>query len=140
MFATERSIFADPHVSVGLVAGDGGALLWPKLIGHMRAKRYLLTGDHVEAADAAAMGLITRCVADETELATVVSEMATRLRNGASHAIRFTKTSVNAGLRQTASAVIDRAASFEAITMMTDDHRIALEAFLAKKPPNFSGR
>ena len=72
VIATPDAIFSDPHVSVGLVAGDGGALLWPQLIGFARARRYLLTGDAITGTDAAAMGLITE-TADAGELDAVVT-------------------------------------------------------------------
>jgi len=140
VYATERSIFSDPHVSVGLVAGDGGALLWPQLIGYARARRYLLTGDAIPAADAAQMGLITQCVADGDELDAVVDAMARRMLDGATYAIQFTKASINAGLRQVANAVVDRAAAYEGVTLMTEDFRSALEAFSTKQTPKFTGR
>ena len=140
VYATERSAFSDPHVSVGLVAGDGGALLWPQLIGFARARRYLLTGDSIRAAEAAAIGLITECVPGLDQLDSVADAMVQRMLSGAKHAIQFTKSSINAGLRLAASAIVDRAASYEGITMMTEDFKIALEAFSAKETPKFVGR
>ena len=139
IYATPESIFADPHVSVGLVAGDGGAVIWPQLIGYARAKRYLLTGDPINGKDAADMGLITEAVAEE-DIDEVVDKMAKRLAAGATHSIRWTKASINAGLKVTATAVIDRAASFENITQLLDDHRIALEAMQERKKPTFTGK
>ena len=139
VYASERSVFGDPHVSVGLVAGDGGALLWPQLVGYARARRYLLTGDLIPAPEAADIGLITECVAAD-ELDHTAQAMAERMRDGARMAIKFTKASINAGLRQAAVAVADRAASTEGLTMMSEDFVIALDAFLAKEPPTFVGR
>jgi len=140
VFATERSIFADPHVAVGLVAGDGGALLWPQLIGYARARRYLLTGDAIKAPEAASIGLITQSVADADELDAVADAMVQRMLNGAKYAIQFTKSSINAGLRQLATAVVDRAAAYESLTQMTEDQKIAIRAFLNKEQPVFEGR
>ncbi len=137
-YATPEASFADPHVSVGLVAGDGGALLWPQLIGYARARRYLLTGDPISGAEAARIGLITDAVPDD-QLDQVVEAMASRLLTGAKYAIRWTKTSINAGLKATATALVDRAAAFENLTQMTDDNRIAVEAFLSKQKPRFTG-
>ena len=139
IYATPESRLADPHVSVGLVAGDGGALIWPQLVGYARAKRYLLTGDPITGAEAAEMGLITEAV-PEDRIDAVVDEMAQRLAKGARYAIRWTKASINAGLKQIANAVIDRAAGYELASQMTEDNRIALEAMLAKKKPVFTGR
>ncbi|WP_252258557.1 enoyl-CoA hydratase/isomerase family protein [Erythrobacter aurantius] len=139
VYATERSIFADPHVSIGLVAGDGGAVMWPQLIGYARARKYLLTGDAIGAIEAASIGLITEVVAEE-ELDEKVAKMAARLAAGATHSIKWTKAAINAGLRVTADAIIDQAAAFENVTQLLDDHRIALEAFQRKEKPKFTGR
>ncbi len=139
VYATPESIFADPHVKVGLVAGDGGAFIWPQLIGYARARRYLLTGDSISGTEAAAIGLITEVV-EPDQLDAKVAKMASRMAEGATHAIKWTKSSINAGLKVTANAVIDRAAAYENMTMMLDDHRIALEAFQEKKKPVFTGK
>ena len=138
VYATPEAIFADPHVSVGLVAGDGGAVIWPQLIGYARARRYLLTGDSIRGSEAAEIGLITEAVADD-QLDDVVAAMADRLAGGARHAIKWTKASINAGLKLMANSILDRATAFENLAQMTDDNRIALEAFLAKEKPKFTG-
>lgn len=139
VYATPEAVFADPHVSVGLVAGDGGSLLWPQLIGYARARRYLLTGDPIRGGEAADIGLITEAVPEE-DLDAVVASMAARLINGAKYSIRWTKAAINAGLKVTGNAVIDRAGAFENLAQMTDDNRIAAEAFLAKERPQFVGK
>ncbi len=139
VYATERSIFSDPHVSIGLVAGDGGAVMWPQLVGYARARRYLLTGDAIGAVEAAEIGLITEVVSED-ELDEKVAKMASRMAKGATHSIKWTKAAINAGLKVTANAVIDQAAAFENVTQLLDDHRIALEAFQRKEKPKFTGR
>jgi enoyl-CoA hydratase len=138
VYATPDARFADPHVSVGLVAGDGGALLWPQLIGYARARRYLLTGDPITGSEAADIGLITEAVRDD-QLDDVVDQMAARLISGAKYAIKWTKSSINAALKVTTNGVLDRAAAFENLTQMTNDNRAAAEAFLAKEKPVFTG-
>jgi enoyl-CoA hydratase len=138
VYATPGARFADPHVSIGLVAGDGGAVMWPQLIGYARARRYLLTGDPVTGTEAAEIGLITAVVDDGT-IDAEVQALAERLASGAIHAIKWTKASINAGLKVTANAVIDRAAGFENVTQLMADHRIGLEAFKRRQPPQFTG-
>jgi enoyl-CoA hydratase len=139
VYATPDSRFADPHVAVGLVAGDGGAVIWPQLVGYARARRYLLTGDAVLAPEAAQMGLITECV-PAADIDEVVAKMARRLVSGATHAIKWTKSSINAGLKATANAVIDRAAGLENLTMLMQDHGLALDAMRRREKPKFVGR
>ncbi len=139
VYATPESKLADPHVSVGLVAGDGGAILWPQLIGYARAKRYLLTGDAITGAEAAAIGLITEAVPADL-IDGVVAAMAERLVQGSTHSIKWTKASINAGLKVMANAIIDRAAAYENVTQLMQDHRIALEAFQNRQNPVFTGK
>lgn len=139
IYATPDAKFADPHVSVGLVAGDGGAVIWPQLIGYARAKRYLLTGDFIDGATAAEYGLITEAVPKE-ELDATVDAMAKRMAEGAPYAIRWTKSSINAGLKLLANAIIDRSGAYENLTMLTEDHKTALLAFKNREKPVFKGR
>ena len=136
IYATPRSKFADPHVSVGLVAGDGGCVMWPQLIGYARAKKYLLTGEVIIAQDALEMGLITEVI-EEDQIDAEVQQLAEKLRDGAKYAIRWTKTSINAGLKVMANSIIDRAAAFENVTQLMEDHKIALQAFSDKETPKF---
>ena len=56
--AVDTASIADPHVRIGLVAGDGGALIWPQLVGYAKAKEYLLTGSRIKAAEAARLELL----------------------------------------------------------------------------------
>ena len=78
--ADENAKIGDPHVKVGLVAGDGGAVIWPQLIGYARAKEWLLTGDMMTAAEAARMGLINHAVPAEELDAKVDGDRGTHPR------------------------------------------------------------
>src|SRR4029079_5916928 len=60
IFMADTATLGDPHVKVGIVAGDGGAAIWPLAVGPARAKQYLLTGDPVPAAEAERIGLVNR--------------------------------------------------------------------------------
>jgi len=137
-YAAESARIGDPHVRVGLVAGDGGAVIWPQLVGYARAKEYLLTGDLLPAREAERIGLINHVVPDE-ELDRHVYELAERLATGATKAIRWTKTAVNIGLKQLAHSVMDAAISYELLTFATKDHREAVAAFQEKRKPTFHG-
>ncbi|WP_339948106.1 enoyl-CoA hydratase-related protein [uncultured Albimonas sp.] len=139
IFASETAKFADPHVRVGLVAGDGGAVIWPALLGPARAKEYLMTGDVVTGRKAMELGLVNHCLPD-AELDAAVDAFADRLAGGALAAIRWTKRAVNAGLRAQAAPVLELAFAYEAASMETDDHRAAVDAFLAGHAPTFQGR
>ena len=139
VYATPDARFADPHVAIALVAGDGGAVIWPQLVGYARARKYLLTGDPISGSEAADIGLITEAVPRE-QIDETVDAMAKRMANAATLAVKWTKSSINAGLKVTANAIIDRAAAYENLSMLTEDHRIAVEAFSTRSKPQFVGR
>ena len=138
-FALSRAKIGDPHASIGFVAGDGGPALWPQLIGYARAKEYLMTGDLMPAAEAERIGLINHVVEPE-ELDARVEAFADKLANGATKAIRWTKTLANLELRRIVGAVMDPGVAYEALSNNTADHREAVEAFLAKRKPVFTGK
>jgi enoyl-CoA hydratase len=139
IFAKDTAKIADPHVSVGLVAGDGGAIIWPQLIGYARAKEYLMTGDILTGADAARIGLVNHAV-PEAELDARVDAFADKLCAGAMQAIKFSKTAVNIGLRQLAHSIMDASIAYETYTNWTADHQEAVNAFREKRKPTFTGR
>jgi enoyl-CoA hydratase len=139
IFAAENARIGDPHVSVGFVAGDGGAVIWPQLIGYARAKEYLMTGDLIPAPDAARMGLINHAV-PAADLDARVDAFAERLAAGATKAIRWSKMSVNIGLRQLAHSIMDASLAYEAMSNRTADHQEAVNAFRERRAPKFTGK
>lgn len=136
IFAAEHARICDPHVGLGLVAGDGGAAIWPQLIGLARAKEYLLTGDPITAKKAAEIGLINHCLPAEG-LDAAVDAFCDRLLKGASSAIRWTKILLNLELKRIATAVIEAGVAYESVAVRTADHREGVQALREKRKPNF---
>ena len=134
--ASETARFADPHVKVGLVAGDGGAVFWPLNTGAAIAKYYLLTGDLMTAREAKEMGLIAKVVAPE-ELDAEVDRIANKLLNGAKGAIRYTKVLLNIPLRQSLASMVDAGFALETVSSQLPAHREAAQAFVEKRKPVF---
>jgi len=137
IFASTKARIGDPHVGIGLVAADGGVIIWPQLVGYARAKEYLLTGDPLSAEEAARIGLINHAVAPEL-LDQTVEAFALRLARGAQKAIRWTKASINIGLKQVATGILDSALAYEAVTNLSADHQEAVNAFREGRPPVFA--
>jgi enoyl-CoA hydratase len=133
----DNAILVDPHVKVGLVAGDGGAVIWPQLIGYARAKHFLLTGDPVSAKQALEMGMVT-AIHPREELDAAVDAYANRLVRGATMAIRWSKVSINVGLKQLAHSIMDTSLAYEGLSNATPDHQEAVTAFQQKRPPIFA--
>jgi enoyl-CoA hydratase len=135
-FVAEAAKISDPHVRVGLVAGDGGAVIWPQLIGYARAKEYLMTGNAIAAPEAARIGLVNYAV-PSAELDGKVDAFVQQLKNGAMSAIRATKIAVNVGLKQLAHTVLETSTALEQVSNRSREHRIAIEAMLKKETPVF---
>jgi len=139
IIASDTAKIGDPHVKAGLVAGDGGAIIWPQLIGFARAKEMLLTGRMLTAQEAHGLGLINHVVPPE-ELDAKVDEMATELAEGATLAIRWTKTVINLELKRIHAALTDAALGYETLTNSSFDHQEAVRAFRERRRPRFEGR
>lgn len=139
IFMGDSAKIGDRHVKMGIVAGDGGAVIWPWLLGPARAKEYLMTGDLLTAQEAERIGLVNHVV-PAAECLPRALEFAHRLADGPILAIKWTKVSVNKLLKAAANLVLDTSLALEARTFGTEDHREAVRAFVEKRPPCFSGR
>jgi enoyl-CoA hydratase len=138
-YMVETAKIADTHVKIGIVAGDGGALMWPLLMGFGRAKEYLLTGDVMTGKQAAELGLINYAVTAE-ELDERVYGMADRLAAGATVAINGTKTAVNMLLLRQFESLVENHLALELQSFHSEDHREAAVAFRDKREPKFTGK
>lgn len=135
-FVADHAKISDPHVRVGLVAGDGGAVIWPQLIGYARAKEYLMTGKPILAPDAERIGLINYAVPLD-ELDGRVDAFVQELLNGATAAIRSTKAAINVTLKQLATASMEVSTGLERLSNRSPEHRAAISAMLKKEQPVF---
>jgi enoyl-CoA hydratase len=139
VFMAENATIGDPHVRVGIVAGDGGAVVWPLAIGPARAKQYLLTGDPVPAAEAERIGLVN-FVVPAAALDVEAMRFAGRLAAGAPLAVRYTKLAVNKLVKDALNVAFDASTALELVTFQSEDHQEALAALREKRPPRFQGR
>lgn len=129
----------DPHVQVGLVAGDGGTAIWPLLVGPLAAKRHLLLGDPLTAHDALRLGVAAE-VCPAGDVAATARRWADRLAAQAPLAVQGTKMSVNAQVKQALVSSFDVSTALEISTFHSADHAEAVAAFVAKRTPRFEGR
>jgi len=138
--ASKSAQLSDPHVTIGLVAGDGGTLLWPQAIGMPRAKRYLLTGDRIKAEDAYRMGLITDLVDEPNDVSPAAHALARRVAALPPLAVQGTKRVLNRSLQQRYGETGELAFSLEERTISSDDLIEAVNAFKERRVGTYQGR
>ncbi len=138
IFAADHARFGDPHNNVALIAGDGGQIMWPMLIGYARAKHYLFTGEKITAPEAVQIGLINKSV-PAAELDAVVDAYADKLAKMPVQSLRWSKTAINTPLRQMAASMMDIGMAYENVSSLTHDHQEAINAFREKRKPDFKG-
>jgi enoyl-CoA hydratase/carnithine racemase len=136
--AGESARFAESFVKLGLIAGDGGSWLLPRVIGWSKAAEMALTGDMIDAAEALACGLVSQVVPD-AELMDAARALARRIAANPPHAVRMTKRLLWEGRRSDLASLLEMAAAMQAAAHTTDDHAEAVEAFLGKRKPVFKG-
>lgn len=129
----------DTHLKKGMVPGDGGAALWPLLMGPVRAKQYLFTGDTITATEAERFGLVNKVVSVE-ELQETGLAMARRLAEGPTLAIRFTKKAANRIIMRELDYTWEFSDALQILSTFTDDFKEYKSATKEKRTPKYNGR
>lgn len=137
--ASNAASFAESFVRVGIVAGDGGAWLLPRIVGYPRAAEMAFTGESVDAKRAFAIGLVSRVVPHE-KLMDAACELASRIADNPPKVLRWTKRLLKEAQHQRLDAILEMSASYQALAHQTSDHTEAVAAILEKRKPNFSGQ
>lgn len=137
--ASESARFSEGYVRVGLVPGDGGCYLLPRLIGMSRALELLWTGDFVDANEAYRLGLVNHVYPD-ADFPDSVREFARRLAAGPPIAIRTIKRATYQSARTDLRTALDLISSHQAVIQSTHDSAEAMNAFREKRKPVFEGR
>jgi enoyl-CoA hydratase/carnithine racemase len=131
--ASDRAKFAESFVKLGIIPGDGGAWLLPRIVGMSRAAEMVFTGDIITADIALQWGLVSRIVPG-AELMAAAKEMAARIAINPGHAVRLSKRLLREGMHTRLDTILEMSAVFQALSHQTDEHRQAVRAFLEKKP------
>lgn len=136
--ASEKAWFAESFVQLGIIPGDGGAWFLPRLIGPARAAEMTFTGDRVKADQALEWGLVSRVVAPEALLGEARA-LADRVAKNPPHSIRMAKKLLQSSDGSTLSGLLELSAAMQSIAHSAPDHAEAIDAFLDKREPNFTG-
>ena len=136
--AADNAKFAESFVKLGIVPGDGGAWLLPRIVGVSKATEMALTGQIIDAADALACGLVSKVV-PAAELMAAANAIACEIAANPAHAVRMTKRLLRQAQESSLSAVLDMSAAMQALAHATMDHEEAVVAFGERRPPVFKG-
>ena len=131
VFMEESAYLADPHVPVGLVAGDGGAITWPLAMSLLSAKEYILTGDRIPASEAHRLGLANHVVPDGEGLSSALA-FAQRLAKLPPQAVQDTKKALNVHLQRAATGLIELCVSAEHRSFDTPELKANVARFMKK--------
>lgn len=136
--ASEKASFAENFVKIGLIPGDGGAWLLPRVVGFSKASEMALTGEVVAALEARAIGLVSDVV-PHGELLEAAHRLALRIAVNPPHAVRMTKRLLREACASKLGPVLEMAACMQALAHHTADHHEAVAALLEKRSPKFAG-
>lgn len=136
--ASTTARFAESFVKVGIVPGDGGCWLLPRVVGQAVAAEMALTGDTIGADEAQRIGLVTRVVLPD-ELLPEALKLAGRISANPPQVIRWTKQLLQQARTCTLDEALDAAGRLQGQAHHTADHAEAVAAFFEKRTPVFSG-
>ena len=137
--ASEKAVFSEAFVRMGLIPGDGSCWQLPRLIGLSNTFLLQYTGDRVDGKEAYQMGLVSKVVPDD-EIMPKAVELASRLAQGPTQAMSLTKYLVHKSLETNLQESLEIAHVAQEMARQTEDHREAVQAFLEKRSPEFRGK
>lgn len=137
--ASDKALFAESFVKIGIIPGDGGAWLLPRVVGMSKAAELSFTGDTIKPDEALRIGLVSQVVPHETLMEATMS-LADRIAANPVHSLRMTKRLMREGEHMKLDSLLELSAAFQALAHETEDHREALDGWLEKRPPVFRRR
>ncbi|MCC2632426.1 MAG: enoyl-CoA hydratase [Ramlibacter sp.] len=135
--ASEKAVFAESFVKVGLIPGDGGAWLLPRVVGKSMAAEMSFTGRTLDAQEALRVGLVSRVVPHD-ELLAQARALAGQIAANPGGALRMAKKLLREGERLDFAPLLELSASLQALAHKTPQHVEAVNAFVEKRAPDFS--
>lgn len=137
--AAPKAIFAESFVRLGIVPGDGGAWLLPRIIGIPKASLMAFTGDAIDATKALEWGLVEQVCTHET-LQSEAQALARRIASNPGHALRLCKRLLREGQHMRLDSLLELSAAYQALAHHTEDHQEAVAAFVDKRDAHYQDR
>jgi enoyl-CoA hydratase len=136
--AARSARLGQPEIKLGIIPGGGGTQRLPRLIGVGNAMRLILTGELINAEEAARLGLVD-LVVEDADLATQTMEIARAMAAHSPLTLRLAKTAVRASEEMPLAAGLAFERELFITAFGSNDKREGVAAFLEKRAPNFTG-
>jgi enoyl-CoA hydratase/carnithine racemase len=127
--ASDRAKFAESFVRLGIIPGDGGAWLLPRIVGMAKAAELAFTGDTIDAEEALACGLASKIVPHDT-LMDAARDLAGRIARNPAHALRMTKKLLREAQFSRLETLLEMSAAFQALAHHDPAHDEAVNALI----------
>lgn len=137
--ASKKAKFGVTFLKLGIIPGDGGTWILPRIIGEARAAELFYTGDVIDAHTALDWGLVSRVVSHE-DLMGEANALAAKVAGMPPHALRQAKNLMRQGRSTSYDAALEMAANAQALMHSTQDHMEGVDALIEKRAPNFTGK
>jgi enoyl-CoA hydratase/carnithine racemase len=137
--ASDKAVFAESFIRLGLIPGDGGAWFLQRIVGISKAAEMLFTGDTIDATEAERIGLVSRVVT-AGELIPAAEALAGRIAAHPPQTLRLSKRLLREAQRAPLETVYELSAAFQALVQRSDDHQEAVDAAAEKRSPSYTGQ
>lgn len=137
--ASENAMFAESFIKVGIIPGDGGAWILPRIAGFGRAAEMAFTGEPISAQQAYEWGMLNKLVSADT-LMDEAMDLAKRIAKNPPQALRATKQLMRAGTTMPLDTLLQMSAAVQANLHQTQDHKEAVSAMIEKREPQYKGK
>jgi enoyl-CoA hydratase/carnithine racemase len=137
--AADNAVFGATFLKIGLIPGDGGAWILPRIVGQTRAAELFFTGDTIDAATALQWGLVSKLVPPGA-LMDEAHALAAKISRQPPGVLRMTKKLMREAAGANLETIMEMSASFQARAHASEDHAEALAAFFEKREPDYKGR
>jgi 2-(1,2-epoxy-1,2-dihydrophenyl)acetyl-CoA isomerase len=139
VIAAHSASFIQAFSKIGLIPDSAGTFFLPRLIGWQKATALMMTGEKVSAEKAEQMNMIYKAVPDD-QLLNEVMQLANQLSQMPTRALGYTKRLLEHSFTADLQTQLGHEAAYQEKAASTEDYREGVEAFIAKRKPNFTGR
>jgi enoyl-CoA hydratase len=132
---SEAAFFAEPHVNIGLILGDGLSVTWPFYMSMLKLKEFVFTGDRIAAAEAVSCGMANRAIPAESLMREALT-LAHRIAGQPASALRGSKQMLNLYMKSVLDTVLEPVLALQLEQMAGPDHGRIVQGMIDRQKRN----